>query len=57
MTTSNPNPIAVGCSMVGAILLVVAVVVHSLTGEFTGIYIFSLALFVVGLMVDSAESK
>jgi hypothetical protein len=52
MTTTNSNPFAIGCSLVGALLLVVAVVVHSLTGEFTGLYIFSLALFVVGFMVD-----
>jgi len=57
MTTSNSNPFAIGCSMVGALLLVVALLVHLLTDEFTGLYFFSLALFVIGFFLDTSETE
>jgi hypothetical protein len=56
MTTSNSNPFAIGCSMVGALVLVVALLVHSLTDDFTGLYFFSLALFVLGFFLDISEN-
>ena len=56
MTTTNSNPFAIGCSMVGALLLVVALLVHSLTDEFTGLYFFSIGLFVIGFIIDISES-
>jgi uncharacterized membrane protein YGL010W len=42
--------------MVGTLLLVVALIVHSLTDEFTGLYFFSLGLFVVGFILDVNEN-
>jgi hypothetical protein len=57
MTTSNSNPFAIGCLMAGALLLVVALLVHSLTDEFTGLYFFSLALFVIGFFLDTSETE
>jgi hypothetical protein len=56
MNTSNSNPFAIGCSIVGALLLFVALLVHSLTDEFTGLYFFSLALFVIGFFLDIGEN-
>jgi uncharacterized membrane protein YGL010W len=57
MSTSNSNSFAIGCSMVGTLLLFVSLLVHSLTDEFTGLYFFSLGLFVVGFIIEMSENK
>ena len=55
MITSNSSPFIVGFTMVGVLLLAVAVVVHSVTGAFTGLYFFSIASFLTGFIISMME--
>lgn len=57
MPTSNSNPFAIGFTMVGFIVFIFALVVHFLTEKFTGLYIFSLVFFVIGIFLNLGEDS
>ena len=57
MPTPNSNPFAIGFTMVGFIVFIFALVVHFLTEKFTGLYIFSLVFFVIGIFLNSSEDS
>jgi uncharacterized membrane protein YGL010W len=57
MTTSSSNPFSIGCTMVGVLVLVVALLVHALTENFTALYYFSLGMFVIGFLIKENESE
>lgn len=43
--------------MVGVLVLVVALLVHALTENFTALYYFSLGMFVIGFLIKENESE
>jgi drug/metabolite transporter (DMT)-like permease len=55
MRSSNSNPFAIGFIMVGVLVLFVALVVHLLTENPTGLYFFSLGFLVVGVLFNLIE--
>jgi uncharacterized membrane protein YGL010W len=57
MTTSSSNPFSIGCTMVGVLVLLVALLVHALTENFTALYYFSLGMFVIGFLVNTSETE
>jgi uncharacterized membrane protein YGL010W len=57
MTTSSSNPFSIGCTMVGVLVLLVALLVHALTENFTALYYFSLGMFVIGFLLNTSETE
>jgi FtsH-binding integral membrane protein len=55
MTNPNSNPFAIGFMMVGVLVLCVALVVHFLTENPTGLYLFSLGFLVIGVLFNLSE--
>ena len=57
MTTTNSNPFAIGFTMVGVLLLLIAALVHLITENVTGLYYFSLSMFVISFFISISESE
>lgn len=57
MTTTNSNPFAIGFTMVGVLLLLIAALVHLITENVTGLYYFSLSMFVISFFISISVSE
>jgi hypothetical protein len=57
MPSSNSNAIAISFMMVGVLVLFVALVVHLLTDNPSGLYFFSLGFLVIGVLLNLIEDK
>jgi drug/metabolite transporter (DMT)-like permease len=55
MTTSNSNPFAIGFILVGVLVLFVALAVHFLTENPSGLYFFSRGFLVIGVLFNLSE--
>jgi drug/metabolite transporter (DMT)-like permease len=57
MPSSNSNPTAIGFIMSGVLVLVVALVIHLLTENPTGLYFVSLGFLVIGVLLNFVDDK
>jgi drug/metabolite transporter (DMT)-like permease len=57
MPSSNSNPTAIGFIMSGVLVLVVALVIHLLTENPTGLYFVSLGFLVIGVLLNLVDDK
>ena len=57
MSSSNSNPTAIGFIMSGVLVLVVALVIHLLTENPTGLYFVSLGFLVIGVLLNLVDDK